>query len=264
MIEAAASLVPPHVPAWAALLIMATAGLGAFITAAFGLGGGVLLLGVMAAFLPVTAVIPVHGVVQLGANGWRLLLLRRAVRWPVLAAFAAGGVLGAAAGSRVLVRLPAAWIELALGLFILWACWGPRPVLRRGSLARIGLGGAVTSVLTLFVGATGPFVSAFLRALHLDRRAHVGTFSACMTLQHGLKLVVFGLAGFAFGPWLPWLAATLACVFVGTWLGRGVLERLDERRFRLILGIILTLLALRLVYSALTAPGMPLAGLPWV
>ncbi|MDZ7748746.1 MAG: sulfite exporter TauE/SafE family protein [Halofilum sp. (in: g-proteobacteria)] len=263
MIELLAGLLPPGLTAWAALVIMLCAGIGAFITAAFGLGGGVLLLGVMAAFMPVTAVIPVHGVVQLGANGWRMVLLHRAVRWPVLAAFAAGGVLGAAAGARVLVRLPGAWIELALGVFILWTCWGPRPELRRGSLARVGVGGAITSLLTLFVGATGPFVSAFLRALGLDRRAHVGTFSACMSLQHALKLVVFGLAGFAFGPWLPWLAVTFACVMIGTWLGRQVLERLDERRFRLILGLILTVLALRLVYSALTAPGMPLAGLAW-
>jgi uncharacterized membrane protein YfcA len=258
MIELTASLVPPGVTAWAAGIMTLAALLGSFVTAAFGVGGGVLLLGVMTLFLPVPAVIPVHGVVQAGSNGGRTLLFAGHIRWPVLAAFAAGGLVGAALGSRVLVTLPEALLEIALGAFILVACWLPLPAVQRGSHARTAIGGALTTGLTLFVGATGPFVATLIRALHLDRRAHVATFSACMTLQHAFKLAVFGLAGFAFGPWVPWLGAMMVMVVAGTWLGRQVLERMDDRRFRRILSLLLTALALRLLYSGLTAPGMPL------
>lgn len=260
MIEAAINLVPPDVPAWGAAAMLAAAAIGGFVTAAFGIGGGIMLLAVMTVFLPVPAAIPLHGVVQIGSNAGRTALLYRAIRWPVLAAFAAGGLIGAAAGSRILVAVPAAWIELALGLFILASCWLPTPAPARGSLVRVGIGGGVTSLLTLFLGATGPFVATLVRASRLDRRVHMATFSACMTLQHGLKLAVFGLAGFAFGPYLPWLAAMLACVLAGTWLGRQVLERVHERLFRRGLTLLLTLIALHLIVRALLDPAVLPAG----
>lgn len=248
MIDVATALVPPGVSGWGTTLLLGASTLGSFITAAFGVGGGVMLLGVMTLFMPVTAVIPLHGVVQAGSNVGRTALLWRHIRWPVLLAFAAGGVVGAGLGSQLLVRLPQAWLELALGAFILWSCWGPMPRMQHGSVWRVGIGGAVTSVLTLFVGATGPFVAAFLRALRLDRFRHMATFSACMVTQHGLKIVVFGLLGFAFGPYLAFLAGMLACGFAGTVLGRLVLGRMDDRLFRHSLTALLTLLALRLLY----------------
>lgn len=242
-------LTPAALSGWATALLLLSSLMTSFITAAFGAGGGVLLMGLMTLFLPVTAVIPLHGVIQAGSNAGRAALTWRYIHWPVVLAFTAGGLVGALAGSQLLVRLPQAWMELGLGVFILWSCWGPMPALHHGSRVRVALGGAVTSLLTLFVGATGPFVAAFLRAMALERRVHVGTFSTCMLIQHGLKIGVFGLLGFAFGPYLPFLLAMLAMGLVGTLLGRATLERLSDRRFHGILTAILTLLALRLLYS---------------
>ncbi|MDN3517362.1 sulfite exporter TauE/SafE family protein [Aquisalimonas lutea] len=247
------SLLPQDLPAWGAGLLLLASLAASFVTAAFGAGGGVVLLAVMTLFLPVAAVIPLHGVIQAGSNAGRTALTWSGIRWPVVALFSAGGVLGAAAGSRVLVDLPGGWMELALGAFILWSCWGPTPDLRRGSRGRLALGGAATSLATLFVGATGPLVAALLRSLALDRRSHVGTFSACMVIQHGFKLVVYGGLGFAFGPYLPFLAGMITAGLAGTYLGRMALEHLSDRGFHRALTVLLTLLALRLCYTGLTA-----------
>lgn len=247
------SLLPQELPAWGAGLLLLTSLVTSFLTAAFGAGGGVVLLAVMTLFLPVAAVIPLHGVIQAGSNAGRTALTWRSIRWPVVGLFSAGGVVGAAAGSRILVDLPGGWMELALGAFILWSCWGPAPDLRRGSRARLVLGGGATSLTTLFVGATGPLVAALLRSLALDRRSHVGTFSACMVLQHGFKLVVYGGLGFAFGPYLPFLAGMIVAGLAGTYFGRMALEQLSDRGFHQALTLLLTLLALRLCYTGLAA-----------
>ena len=71
-----------------------------------------------------------------------------------------------------------------------------------------------------------------------------------MTIQHGLKIVAFGVAGFAFGPYLPLLAGLLGFGFAGTYLGRHLLDKLPERAFRIGLKAILTAIALRLLYGA--------------
>lgn len=48
--------------------LLATSFVGSFITVAFGIGGGALLLAVMATLVPPAALIPTHGVVQIGSN----------------------------------------------------------------------------------------------------------------------------------------------------------------------------------------------------
>lgn len=242
----------PDAPAWAAPILLAAGMLGALITTSLGAGGGLLLLAVMTVFLPVTATIPLHGVIQAGAGASRTLLLWRHLSLPLLLAFAVGAIAGAAAGSVVLVRLPEPAMQLILGIFILLLAWVPVPRLRHASHGGLGVVAAITTGLTLFVGATGPLVAAFLRALGLDRLQYMATFSTCMLLQHGLKVVVFAFAGFAFAPWLPFLAAMLIAVFAGSWLGRHVLQRMDNALFHRALAAVLTLLALRLLYSGLT------------
>ena len=53
---------------------------GSLITAALGLGGGLLALATMTVVLSPTVLIPLHGIVQIGSNGFRAVLMRRH-RW---------------------------------------------------------------------------------------------------------------------------------------------------------------------------------------
>lgn len=239
-------MLPPELsPGGAAVLITLSLCTSA-ITAAFGLGGGVVLLAAMPIYLPPQVLIPIHGVVQIGSNLGRFLVMWRHVRWSLLLPFAVGSCLGAGLGGQLVVTLPTAVLELGLGGFILYLAVGKVPTIRTGGMA---LGGAVSSFLTMFFGATGPFVGAWLRAVGLDRHTHVATHSACMSLQHGLKIAVFGLLGFAYGPYLGLVAAMVASGFLGTLLGRWLLDRLGERQFGRILQVILIVLALRLLWQ---------------
>ena len=71
-----------------------------------------------------------------------------------------------------------------------------------------------------------------------------------MTLQHGLKIGVFGVLGFNFGPYLLLLCVLLLCGMLGTALGRVALLKINESTFRKILNIVLVVIAGRLVWSA--------------
>lgn len=217
-----------------------------FISAAFGLGGGSILLAVLATFLPPAALVPVHGVVQFGSNSGRALVFRRALARPVVIPFVLGSLVGIIPGGLLVVELPPAAIRIGIGLFLLWTViLKPPGFLRRSPPVT----GAISSFLTMFFGATGPFIAACIRAQTPDRMAYVATFSACMTMQHLLKICVFGLLGFAFGPYLVLIAGMIACGFCGTLVGRRVLMRIDERRFALILKAILVVLALQLIHE---------------
>ena len=64
----------------------------------------------------------------------------------------------------------------------------------------------------MFFGATGTFISAMVKTLRLGRLEHVATHSACMVAQHLIKVVAFGLLGFAYGPYLPLIVGMVAFI----------------------------------------------------
>jgi uncharacterized protein len=74
----------------------------------------------------------------------------------------------------------------------------------------------------------------------------VATGGAAMIIVHGLKVIAFALAGFAFAPWLPLIAAMIVSGIFGTVLGTKLLHKIPEARFRLGFKIVLSALALDL------------------
>ena len=236
----------------AALLIVASFFTSA-LTAAFGIGGGLAMLALMGLFVPVAALIPVHGAVQLGSNTGRAWKQRASIRWDVGAPFVAGSILGAIVGAFVVVQLPDAVMKLVLGFFIIAITWTKIPGMDRLGRAGIAIGSAVLSVLSMLFGATGPLLAAFFGQIFAgDRKALVATHAAGMTVQHLLKIVVFGLAGFAFASWLPLVAAMIVSGYLGTVYGTRLLERLPEKSFAFWFKVGLTLLAADMVRRGAT------------
>lgn len=242
-----ADWLPDGLHGLSALALVLTAGFTSWLTAGLGIGGGVLLLAVMSLLVPAPALIALHGVVQIGSNIGRSVLMRAHIDHQLLLPFGIGALLGALVGGQLFVQLPTAWLDLALGVFILYATWGHWPTLHRGAL---WLSSTVISFLSMFVGATGPLVAAAMKSQIRDRQAHVATFSACMSLQHGLKVAMFGFLGFQFGPWLALLTAMVLAGLVGTWLGERWLARRSDQQFHRWLSWLLTAMALHLLWRA--------------
>lgn len=248
-----ASLLPADVSLLAAVGLVALSLFTSALTAAAGIGGGLVLLSVMASFLAPIVVIPTHGVVQLGSNAGRALLMREHIDSRILVPFALGSMLGIAIGAKLFVALPTPVLQTILGLFVLACVWLPKLEASRIPDRAFTVVGALGSFVTMFVGATGPFIASFINPERLERHAVVATHAACMIVQHSLKVVAFGFLGFAFLPWLPLLAAMIGAGFLGTMLGRRLLDRLSHRIFSRVFKVILTLLSLRLLYAAAIA-----------
>ena len=247
------ALLPPDLDAGSALVVLAASFAGSAITAALSIGGGLLLIAVMTALMPTPAVVPVHGAVMVGSNAGRAALLLRGVDWRTWGWFAGGAAVGALIGSQFVTTLPGPLLRMLIAGFILFTQWGPKVSLPLGRKSFVAAG-FLSTVLTLFVGASGPFLSALLaKVSRYDRVALIATGGACMTLQHGLKVTVFALAGFAYADWLAFIAACLAAGFAGTVLGTRLLRRLDERRFRVWLRWLLTALASYLLIAGVAS-----------
>lgn len=248
--EAFLDFTPEGLPLWAAVVAVVAAFFSAALTAAFGLGGGLALLAVMSTILPAPAVVPVHGVAQLGSNAGRFYLQRHDVVWKIVLWFSAGGVIGALAGGRLALEVPVWLLRGGVGIFILYTVWGPRPQSFAPGVKTYFATGVIGSFLTMFFGATGPIAATMLSATKLGRLNVVATHAACMVAQHGLKILVFGFLGFAYGVWALLTTAIVLSGFAGTALGTHYLRRMPEETFRKGFKIVLTVIAFYLLAAA--------------
>lgn len=230
-------------------VLMATSFAASLITVALGIGGGGLLLAIMASLVPPAALIPVHGVVQLGSNGGRAAMLFGQVSWLALPGFVLGSLVGCAIGGAVVVELSPGVVQVGVGAFVIYSVFARPPKwLSRWPW----LTGGVSSFLTMFFGATGLFVANYTKSLALPRHAHVATHAALMTVQHGLKVLIFGLLGFAFGPWAMVILALILAGLAGTFTGKTVLNRMSDHGFKRALDAILVLISLRLIWQGVS------------
>lgn len=225
---------------------LVTAFLGVFTGAA----GGVILLGIMAIAMPPAVLLPVHTVVMLGSGITRTMIMWRDVIRGTVLPFIAGATIGAVAGANVFVALPQSVLLFILGVFMLIVTWLPKLGRIGAERGRFAVLGFFATFLGVFVSATGSLLAPFLASHTPNRYKMVATMGALMTVTHVAKLAAFGFIGFAIGSYLPLMAAMIAAGAIGNWLGEVALHKTSEQRFRLVLQLILTLLALRLIWSA--------------
>jgi uncharacterized membrane protein YfcA len=222
----------------------------AFISAVAGTAGGLILLAIMAFVFPPVLLIPIHTVVQLASSTsmavsrWRYLM--RATVLP----FTVGSIIGAAIGGQIFVSLPESILQMILGLSILALAWIPKIARFGPDRGRFVFAGFLATFLGIFISATGTLLGAFTNAIAPDRRNHIATLGGLMTIVHIVKIIAFGVLGVGFGSYAPLMAAMIVTSVAGTYLGKVALDRIPERLFRIAFQVILTALALRLIWIA--------------
>jgi uncharacterized protein len=207
-----------------------------FLSGIFGMAGGMILMGLLLAIMPLPAAMVLHAVTQMTSNGWRAWLWRAHIEWPIFWRFAAGSFLAALAFALVAV-IPGKGVALIiLGLTPFLAMALPeRARLNVAKPVHAVTGGAICMALQLLAGVSGPILDVFFVQSGLGRHGIVSTKAAVQTLGHALKLVYFGTALAIIGegalsPMIFVVAIVLA--IVGTQSSRFVLDRLSDAQFR--------------------------------
>ena len=217
------------------LAVLATS----FISGILGMAGGMILMGILLALMPVSAAMVVHGTTQLASNGWRALLWREHIDWRVFRGYAIGALLALAAFSALQIVLSRAMVLIVLGLTPFSVYLLPRRlqlnVDRPGHATACGL---ICMAVQLLSGVSGPLLDTFFLPSALNRKAVVATKAAVQTLSHASRIGFFGvvLAGLtgthADAPAWPVALLLMACAIAGTSISRRVLERMTDADFR--------------------------------
>jgi len=218
--------------------------------AVFGLGGGLILISFLPDFLPGDALVPVHGVTQLASNTSRAAFSFRSIVWRLWPLFFAGSVLGATMFGLLVVNISTAYIPVFIGVYILLKLWSERVGRLLSSFDSLFVLGFLQTGLGILVGSTGHLTMPRLLKEISDRDGIVATSGMFMSLSHGLKILAYGIIGFKFNQYSVILAYMVTGALIGSFVGTLLRRRISNRWFSQILKILLTVMALRMIYSA--------------
>ena len=224
-----------------------------FISGTFGMAGGMILLGVILIYFPVTTGMVLFSIIQFVSNAWRALLWRRFVRWSIFLPYVVGSI-AAFIILRAIAYVPdKATVYILLGLLPFAAEVLPpqlRPNIEWRGVPLVT--GFLTTIVQFMAGVGGPFLDVFFQKSTLDRKTTLATKAVTQTFSHVLRALYFGSFGAVHALEEPWLyAAAIAVAIAGTSLTPIIIERMTDHGFRQwTRGIILTVSSIYLVRGA--------------
>ena len=217
------------------------------IAAIVGLGGGMMLITILPSFLPINALIPVHGLTQMTSNLSRAVFGYKDVQYEVIPKFLLGSFLGIGIFASILNFISLEYVPLFIGVYILLSLWSEKFNERIKRYESYFLAGFFQTGLSIIVGATGPLSMTLLLKDYKNKDEVVATSAALMSLSHILKVFVFMYFGFVFFDYIGIIIAMVIGAIAGSWVGTKLRNIIDGKKFTIILKVLLTTLAIKVI-----------------
>ena len=237
-------------------LLLPVVFLTALLSGIFGMAGGLILMGVFTALLPVAAAMTTHGLVQLIANGGRAVLHAKHIRWKTLAFYVIGSGSIALTLTAVALSPSKAWIYLLLGVAPM-VIWTPKHWVQADAAKPLHalICGVCVTGFNLVAGSAGAMLDIFFVRTSLDRHTIVATKAATQTISHIAKIAFYGapliLAGGKDLPPLWFFLCMVPLSLAGTAVGGQVLKRFSDTGFKTVTRYLVT--AIGAVYLVIAA-----------
>ncbi len=230
---------------FAAVMVLAGALVGGFVSGLSGFGTGLAALPLWLVVLPPVLAAPLVVACSVVAQLLTLRAIWHALDWRRVLPFVAGGLAGVPVGAALLATLSVTAFKFFIGIFLIgfsgaMMTRGALPVVTIGGRFADGVVGLGGGLLGGLAGLSGPLpiVWASLRGWGKDARRAV--FQA-----FNLSILLFALAAQAWAGLVTLELGRLVLIalpgtLLGAWFGRRVYARLDDERFgRIVLWLLL-------------------------
>ena len=221
------------------------------VAAVVGIGGGMMLIAILPSFLPTNALIPVHGLTQVSSNLSRAYFGYKDIEFSVVPKFLIGSVLGIGFFAGILSLISLDYVPLFIGVYILLSLWSEKFNEKIKRYENYYLAGFFQTGLSMVVGATGPLTMTLLFKDFKDKDKVVATGALLMSITHFLKVVVFVYFGFLFFDYIGIIACMIFGAILGSYVGTKLRDKIDGKKFAIILKVMLTILAINLIIKVL-------------
>ena len=242
------------------LVLIISALITSSISSILGMGGGIILLGIMAIVIPNGyMVIALHGIIQLISNTTRTYVFRTHIKKKIIKEFLIGASIGAGISALIIFlvikfyevnsasEIKVDFLKPIIGIFIVWYLFlkGSKEEKKSKSFIKVG---SISGLSSIFIGATGPLIAPFFLNHNLIKEEIIANKAACQMITHLTKIPLF-IFFFNVNYFKEYkiLLPLIIAVFIGTNFGKKILGMIPEKLFNKLFKTTLFIIAIRLI-----------------
>ncbi|HEY5584862.1 MAG TPA: sulfite exporter TauE/SafE family protein [Ruminiclostridium sp.] len=223
--------------------------LAAAISGAAGFGGALLLLPLLTKTIGTEMAVPVLTIGQLIGNLSRVFFGFKEIKWKPVLIFITGAVPMSIVGAYSFVKVPKDVITRGIGLTIIIFV-----ILKYFKLLNIKssdktmlIGGGLVGLISGLVGSAGPIGAAIFLSLNLSPTAYISSEAVTAVAMHISKTVIYekylgiGLDALEIGLFIG------LAMFLGTWFGRKIINRMSKEMFTKFVGVLLAIIGIQML-----------------
>lgn len=215
-----------------------------------GFGASTIMVPVLLLFFPLPVTLLFVGIIHWFGDMWKMLFFRGGVwHWRVILWFAIPGVVASFFGASLSVKAPEELLLRILGVFLLGYVFflflKPEWKLP-GNKKTAALGGFSSGFVAGIFGVGGAIRGAFLSAFNFPKEVYLFTSGATALFIDSTRIVGYVSSGTRLEGLFFWgLFGFVPLSFLGAWAAKGLVDRIPQNRFRMVLALFLAAAAVK-------------------
>jgi uncharacterized protein len=216
-----------------------------------GFGISTIMVPVLLSIFPLPQTLLLTGMIHWFNDIWKMLLFREGIRWKLLLAFGLPGIIASFLGSSLSLRISWEILSRALGVFliayVLFIIFNKNFKLSQRLSVAVSCG-SLTGFFAGIFGIGGEINAVALTAFNLEKAVYIATAGAISFLIDSTRIVTYINGGFGLEPAI--ISGFLIFVpasFVGVMIGKRLVEKIPQDKFRNVVSIFIFLFGLKLV-----------------
>lgn len=217
-----------------------------------GFGSSTIFLPLAVFFVDFKTALALVAFFHIFGNLGRISFFRHGLDKKLLLTFGLPSIVGTLIGALLVARIPQETLKGFLGMFLvlytLASLWR-RNWRLAASPVTTTLGGSISGFLAGLIGTGGALRGAVLTAFGLPKETYIATAAVIALAVDGTRIPVYLAQGF-FAPAYYWyLPGLLVIALAGSWIGKGIVQKIPQERFRIIVLLALLAVGLKFLYD---------------
>ena len=200
-----------------------------------GFGSSVFFVPLAGLFFDFHTVLALTSILHVFSNTAKLVFFGRHVEWRLLMLLGIPSIAAVIVGAYLSARLEFKFTELILGLFLvsfsLFFLCKPLVKLSANALNAV-VGGGIAGFLAGLIGTGGAIRGLVLAAFDLEKNVFVATSAAIDSGVDFSRMIVYLKNNFLGGDFYWYVPGLFLIAFVGSYTGKLLLDRIEQKTFR--------------------------------
>ncbi len=215
-----------------------------------GFGTATIMTPLLLIFLPLPETVLLVGIIHIFGSLWQILLFREGIRWRLLFAFGAPGIITSFIGASISLNAPREILSRIVGgfliVYVIIVLVNQRFKFQQRTLTS-SVGGASYGFLAGIFGIGGAIRALFLNVFDLPKAVYIATSGAIALVIDSARVATYFAGGIRLGPLIfLGLLVFIPASLLGSVAGKKIIEWIPQDKFRFLIAAFILLAGLNL------------------